>query len=106
MRAGSGENGELTILDTISILSFLIGLENLDMNVTQTDAQNLQHQLDNNTHLILGEIHKHLEEQDIKMSETLSKLEEIQNDLNRNLRQNFKSHTHRYDDSRTNGQLL
>ena len=86
MRAGSGANGELTILDTISILSFLIGVQNLDMNATQSDTQNIQHQLDTNAQIILKEIHKHLEDQDIKMSEALRKLEEIQYDLNRNIR--------------------
>lgn len=85
MKTGSGENGELTLLDAISIMSFLIGLQNLDMNVTQTDAQKLQHNLDSNTQLIIKEIHRHLEEQDAKMAKTLVKLEEIKNDLVRNL---------------------
>ena len=85
MKIGTGNNGELTFLDAISIMSFLIGLENLDINVTQTDAQNIQHNLDNSTQLIIKEIHRHLEEQDAKMEETLVKLEEIKNELIRNL---------------------
>ena len=39
---GSGPNGEYTFLDMLSIASFVIGLQNLDMNVDQNDMQDLQ----------------------------------------------------------------
>ena len=39
MRLGSGESGEFTFLDMLSIASFLVGVENLDMNLTQDDKQ-------------------------------------------------------------------
>ena len=64
---GNGANGEFTFLDCISILSFLIGVENLGMNVTQEDAQELQRELTRKTDLLLKEIHEHLEEQDKKL---------------------------------------
>lgn len=70
-------NGQLDFLDLISIASFVIALQNLDLNVTQEDAQNLQRELSEKTDLLLNEIHKHLEEQDVKLSEILK---EIKND--------------------------
>lgn len=39
---GSGENGELTFLDTLAIASFLISMQNLDLNLTQEDKQELE----------------------------------------------------------------
>lgn len=77
---GSGANGELTFLDCISLMSFFIGLQNLDLNVTQEDAQNLQHSLDRNAQNILNEIHRHLEAQDNKIDMILRKLEDKEND--------------------------
>ena len=50
-------NEQLNLIDLLSILSFLIALENLDMNITQSD-------LDDKTKLLLDEIHGHLEKQD------------------------------------------
>ena len=64
---GNGANGEFTFLDYISLMSFFIGVENLGMNVTQEDAQELQRELTRKTDLLLDEIHKHLEEQDKKL---------------------------------------
>jgi hypothetical protein len=71
MKIGSGSEGELTFLDFISMMSFLIALENLDLNVTQEDAQNLQKELNAKTDLLLKEIHAHLEEQDDKINRIL-----------------------------------
>ena len=82
---GSGTNGELTFLDTLSIMSFLIGVQNLDLNVTQEDAQNIQHKSDANAHLILNEIHKHLETQDAKIDYIIKELEELKNGTKRNI---------------------
>lgn len=75
----SGKNGELTFLDIISILSFLIGIENLDLNVTQEDAQRLEHEFTQKTDLVLTEIHNHLEEQDKKIDHILEVLENGRN---------------------------
>ena len=65
---GSGNNGELTFLDAITIVSFLIGLENLEMNISQTDLQEetarLDKRVDEKVQFALSEIHGHLEEQD------------------------------------------
>ena len=69
-----GANEELTFLDWISILSFLIGVKNLDLNVTQEDAQRLEKKLSEKTDLLLQEIHAHLESQDKKINEILEVL--------------------------------
>ena len=64
---GSGENGELTFLDAISIVSFLVGMQNLDINLTQDD-------LSKEADRLLNEVHKHLEDQDRKIDLILEKL--------------------------------
>jgi len=78
-KLGSGDNGEFTFLDIISLMSFFIGIQNLDLNVTQEDAQNLEHQLNSNVELLLTELHGHLQNQDNKLDEILKKLEVIEN---------------------------
>ena len=67
---GSGDNGQFTFLDIISLTSFLIGILNLDENLTQGD-------LADKAQLILDEIHGHLQRQDDKMDLILQRLEEL-----------------------------
>lgn len=59
------------LVDVLSILSFIIGLENLDMNISQTDLQEetsrLDKKVDEKVNKALNEIHAHLEEQDRKL---------------------------------------
>lgn len=74
------DNGQLDFLDLISIASFVIGLENLELNATQEDAQNLQRELSEKTDLLLQEIHSHLKEQDNRLSIIEQLLKEIKND--------------------------
>lgn len=62
MGLGNGDNGQFTFLDMISITSFLIGLMNLDENISQGDLQD-------KAELILNEIHAHLKEQDKLLKE-------------------------------------
>lgn len=71
---GSGNNGEWTFMDILSIMSFMIGIKNLDLNVTQEDAQRLQSELSEKTDLLLKEIHGHLEEQDKKINTILEEV--------------------------------
>ena len=73
---GSGENGQFTFLDTIAIISFFVGLLNLDENLTQGDKQELQQQFSKEADFLLSEIHGHLEEQDKKLNMILERLEE------------------------------
>ena len=72
---GSGDNGELTFLDCISIMGFLVGLQNLDLNITQEDFQTASKQIDARLENVLSEVHQHLEEQDIKINRILEVLE-------------------------------
>lgn len=73
---GSGDNGEFTFLDIIGLMSFFIALENLDMNLTQKDKQELMQGLDEKTNKLLSEVHSHLEIQDQKLDDILKRLEE------------------------------
>lgn len=72
---GSGNNGEFTFLDTITIISFIIGLINLDENLTQSDKQDLQKELSGQAKKLLNEIHGHLEIQDEKLDSIINMLE-------------------------------
>ena len=77
-------DGQLDFLDWISVMSFYIGLLNLDMNITQNDIADQTAEIDKrvNEHLheVLNEIHTHLQEQDIKLSEIQKQLEDLKND--------------------------
>ena len=77
MGLGSGENGQLTFLDTVNLISFMIGLMNLNENLTQGDKQDLLETFSQKADDLLNEIHSHLKQQDIKIDRIL---EEIQND--------------------------
>lgn len=68
---GSGSNGQLTFIDIISVISFLIGIENLELNATQDDMARVQQELADKADKILIEIHQHLEEQDRKIDSIL-----------------------------------
>lgn len=74
MNIGSGTNGEITFLDTIGIMSFLIGVQNLDLNITQDDMQ-----------YVLTDIHSHLQQQDEKIDRILKELEDLRNGTERNI---------------------
>lgn len=67
MNFSSGDN--ITFLDLITLISFVIGLENLQENLGQSDKQELQNNLSEKADVILKEIHKHLQEQDDKLEE-------------------------------------
>ena len=82
MNIGSGVSGELTLLDILSIMSFYVGIMNLEENLTQGDKQDLQQDLTNKAEMLLNEIHSHLKLQDEKIDRILEVLE---NDGRRNL---------------------
>ena len=79
---GSGDYGEFTFLDYITLVSFFIGLENLDLNITQEDMDKQTADLDAHVntqiHEALAEIHHHLEIQDNKLDKILELLGEKQ----------------------------
>lgn len=74
LKFGSGENGELTFLDTLAIASFLIGMQNLDLNLAQEDLDNQTKELDKSLREVVDDIHKHLKVQDEKIDMILEKL--------------------------------
>ena len=69
-------NNELDFLDIITLLSFVLSVENLEQNLDQNDKQQLQNDLSEKADKILSEIHTHLEKQDKLLNQIWSKLNE------------------------------
>ena len=63
------------LLDAMSVMSFVIGLMNLNENLTQGDKQELISEFSNKADILLKEIHNHLELQDIRLNQILERLE-------------------------------
>ena len=76
------QDRQLDFIDLLSIASFVIGLMNLEENLTQGDKQELIGEFSNKADLLLNEIHAHLELQDAKLAEIL---EELKNDDRRDI---------------------
>lgn len=57
-------NEKIDVLDMLSILSFYIGIKNLDENINQNDLQEM-------LNTAIEDIHTHLEEQDKKIDKIL-----------------------------------
>lgn len=74
------ENGKQNFLDSLNIASFVIGLMNLNENLTQGDKQDIIKNLSEKADTILKEIHAHLEEQDGKINKILEIVGGEQND--------------------------
>lgn len=85
----SNKNGQLSFLDLISLMSFCIALQNLDLNISAEDIANSSAEIEKvvNERLekALEDIHGHLSVQDTKLSIILSKLEELQYDSGRDI---------------------
>jgi hypothetical protein len=60
------------------MVSFIIGLLNLNENLTQGDKQDLLEEFNNKAELLLNEIHGHLEIQDNKLDEIIKRLEVLE----------------------------
>lgn len=69
------ENAQFTIMDVLNILSFIIGIKNLDANLSQGTAGDL-------LSAAVNEIHDHLSEQDRKLNIIMEKLGVNYNDEN------------------------
>ena len=76
MKVGSGDNGELTFLDVIAIVGFCVGLQNLDLNISEQDLADQTKVLDEELRAVVDDIHKHLSVQDAKINLILNMLEE------------------------------
>ena len=72
---------QLDFLDIISLMSFCIALQNLDLNVSAEDIQKSSAEIENavNDRLekALEDIHGHLSVQDTKLTLILNKLEDL-----------------------------
>ena len=71
----NSENRQMSFFDLLNVLSLIIGIENLNANLTQNDKQDLQHDLSENVDRLLTEIHGHLEQQDTKIDKIIKRLE-------------------------------
>ena len=76
---GSGAGGEWTFLDILTLMGFCIGLQNLDLNISQENLDNQTQELDKRLREVVDNIHQHLTEQDRKIDLIL---EGINNDKN------------------------
>ena len=82
MNFGSGQNGEWTFLDIVSLISFCVGLQNLELNITASDIDNQTQELDRRLRSVVDNIHQHLQEQDRKIDQIL---EVLSNDNRRDI---------------------
>lgn len=73
-------NEQLSLLDILNILSFIIGILNYNENLTQGDKQELMHEIDNKISLVLDKVQKHLEIQDKQLNIIIKRLEELKID--------------------------
>jgi len=79
---GSGADGEWTFLDMLTIMGFCIGLQNLDLNISQENLDNQTQELDAKLRAVVDDIHQHLKLQDQKIDRIVEVLE---HDSRRNL---------------------
>ena len=79
---------QLEFLDILTIMSFCIALQNLDLNVSMEDIQSssaeIEKAVNERLEKALEDIHGHLSVQDTKLSLILNMLED-RNDSRRNL---------------------
>ena len=71
---GNGYNGQFTFLDTLNIISFCVGLLNLNENLGQGDKQDILEEFSKKADDLLNGIHNHLQEQDDKINKILEVL--------------------------------
>lgn len=69
-------NVQFDFLDIITLLGFVISVENLNQNLSQNDKQDLQNDLSEKAERILNEIHNHLQSQDEKLNRIMEMLHE------------------------------
>lgn len=68
-------NEDNNFLNLINIASFVLGVMNLQENLTQRDKQEIVDKLGKESDVILNKIHEHLEQQDKKIDRILEILE-------------------------------
>ena len=73
------ESEEITLLDLLSIISFCVGLKNLDLNITEQDITSQTQELDRKLRMQVADIHKHLQMQDEKLNHIIEVMENDKN---------------------------
>ena len=63
------------MLDTLSVLSFVMGIANYNENLTQNDKDDIMKRLDQQTKDILIEVQRSLEEQNDMLIEILRRMD-------------------------------
>lgn len=63
------------MLDTLTLISFLIGLANYNENLTQSDKDDIMKRLDQQTKEILIQVQNSLEDQNKMLREILDRLD-------------------------------
>lgn len=79
------DSSQVDILDVLSVLSFLIGVENLEYNISQDDMQKATERLDTALREEVRQIHEHLNEQDLKLNYITSMIREMQNEKDKKI---------------------
>ena len=69
---------EWDFLDIITLISFCIGLQNLDLNIAQEDLDNQTQKLDEALRKNVDDIHEHLAVQDSKLNLILESLKRME----------------------------
>ena len=70
-------NRELDLMDILSIASFLIAVQNLDLNVSGDDMHRQTNELTERLEKAINDIHEHLTVQDAKLNIILNRLEDV-----------------------------
>lgn len=71
-------NGQLDIMDIISLASFLVGIENLGENREQSAQNDVNAANDKQASYLLSEIGKRLDKQDETLDRIVEKLEQLE----------------------------
>lgn len=74
------ESGKQYFYDMLNVMGLVIGIMNLNENLTQGDKQDIMKDLSQKTDNILKEVQAHLEEQDRKINKILDILGGESND--------------------------
>ena len=69
--SGSSADGGWTFLDIISLMSFCVSLQNLDLNISQDNLDSQTQELDAKLREVVDDIHNHLTAQDDKINRIL-----------------------------------
>ena len=70
------DSSQFDFLDTLAVASFILGLENLELNIAQEDLDNQTKELDRSLREVVDDIHAHLKRQDELITAIWEKLNE------------------------------